>query len=145
MRPFQKLYGWLRLRRKSVPAGRNLQSLLDGYRATALLYVAAKLKIADHLTEARSGEELSRALDTNAHALKRLLRGLVALGVCSENSPDVFQLTPMGQPLRSDSGRSEYSLAILNGEEYAAYWEDPKHRQHRLCITESGKTPKQTP
>ena len=29
-----------------------------------------------------------------------------------------------------------------NGEEYAAYWENPKDRQHRLCITESAKTPK---
>jgi hypothetical protein len=122
MRPFQRLRSWLRSRRKSAPGERDLQGLLDGYRATALLYVAAKLKIADHLQEARSGEALSRALDTNPLALHRLLRALVALGVCSENSPGIFQVTSMGQRLHSDSDGPEYSLAILNGEEYAAAW-----------------------
>ena len=127
MRPFHRFSSWLRSRRKSAPRERNLQSLLDGYRATALLYVAVKLKIADQLTEARSGEELSRALGANPLALQRLLRGLVALGVCSENSPGVFQMTSMGQRLRSDSDGPEYSLAILNGEEYAAAWNDLLH------------------
>ena len=31
-----------------------------------------------------------------------------------------------------------------DGEKYAAHWDDPKKRQHHLCITESAKTPKQT-
>lgn len=127
MRPFQRLRSWLRSRRKSAPGERDLQGLLDGYRATALLYVAAKLKIADHLQEARSGDELSRALDANPLALQRFLRGMVALGVCSENSPGVFQITSMGQRLRSDSDGPEYSLAILNGEEYAAAWNQLLH------------------
>jgi len=127
MVPFQRLRGWLRSRGKSAPGERSLQELLDGYRATALLYVAAKLKIADHLREPRSGEELSRALDTNPFALERFLRGLVALGVCAESSPGLFQMTSMGRRLRSDSEGSEYSLAILNGEEYAAAWNQLFH------------------
>jgi len=127
MRPFNQFYGWLRPRRKSAPAGQNLQSLLDGYRATALLYVAAKLKIADHLTKARSSEELSKLLGTNPLALRRLLRGLVALGFCSQNSEGLIQITSMGQKLRSDSTGPEYSLAILNGEEYAAAWNQLLH------------------
>jgi hypothetical protein len=127
MRPFHQLRQWLRSRRKSAPGQGNLQSLLDGYRATALLYVAAKLKIADQLTKARSTEELSQSLGTNPGALQRLLRGLVALGVCSEISPGVFQITSMGQRLRSDADGPEYSLAILNGEEYAAAWNELLH------------------
>lgn len=127
MRLFHQLYSRLRSHRKSAPTGQNLQSLLDGYRATALLYLAAKLKIPDHLSNARSSEELSKLLGANPLALRRVLRGLVALGVCAENPDSVFQTTPMGQKLRSDSDGPEYSLAILNGEEYAAAWNQLLH------------------
>jgi hypothetical protein len=47
----------------------------------------------------------------------------------------------------SGSSRNWFSSAapdrgLHNGEEYAAYWENPKHRQHRRCLIESDKTPK---
>jgi hypothetical protein len=54
--------------------------------------------------------------------LHRLLRGLVALGLCEELADGSFHLTPLGDKLRSDSPGSEYSEAILNGEEYITAW-----------------------
>src|SRR5665647_873423 len=32
-----------------------------------------------------------------------------------------------------------------DGEKYAAYWKNSKNRQHRFCLTESGKRPKPVP
>ena len=127
MRLFHQLSSLLRLRRKSPSSAQNLKNLLDGYRTTALLFVVAKLKIADHLTNAQTAEQLSQSLGANPNALRRLLRGLVALGICSENPDGRFEITPTGKKLRSDSTGPEYSLAILNGEEYAAAWNQLLH------------------
>jgi hypothetical protein len=122
-----------RLRPK--PGKSSLQNLLEGYRGTALLYVAAKLKIADQLAEkpCTSGE-LSKKLDAHAPTLHRVLRGLVALDLCRENEDGAFQLTPLGRKLRSNAAGPEYNLAILNGEEYAAAW---NHLLHSVLTGET--------
>lgn len=135
MRPFHQFSGWLRSRLKRPPKRQNLRDLLEGYRGTALLYVAAKLKIADQLTAGpRSNRELSEALGTHAPSLHRVLRGLVAIGVCSEIPGGAFELTPLGQQLRSDINGSEYNQAILNGEEYAKAW---NHLLHSVMTGET--------
>jgi hypothetical protein len=133
MQPFDYLSGWLRSRPKR--SGQSLQDILEGYRGTALLYVAAKLKIADHLAKkpCRSGE-LSQMVGARAPALHRVLRGLVALGLCAEREDGAFELTRLGSKLRSDSDGPEYSLAILSGEEYAEAW------NHLLHSVTSGGT-----
>lgn len=128
MRLFRQLFG----RRQPYPRlagdGQSLRSLLDGYRSTALLYVAAKLKIADLLAEGpRSSRELSELLNADPPSLHRVLRGLVVLGLCSETEDGLFQATPMGRKLHSHTDGPEYNLAILNGEEYAAAWNDLLH------------------
>jgi len=131
--------------RRLRPGKPSLQSLLDGYRSTALLYAAAKLKIPDHLArQPLSISELSAQLQVDTEALHRLLRGLVALGICAEKNPGVFELTPMGNRLRSDVAGPEYNLAILNGEEYAPAW---NHLWHSVKTGETafdnlfGETP----
>ncbi len=122
MRAFDNLSRWLRSCAKPS-RGQSLQALLDGYRSTALLYIFAKLKIADRLAQSpRSSEELSKAVGAEAAALHRFLRGCVVLGLCAEREDGAFGLTALGGKLRSDTPGPEYSLAILNGEEYAAAW-----------------------
>jgi hypothetical protein len=84
MRLFRNLFRRCEPLSQPAPAGPSLQSLLGGYRNTALLYLAAKLKIPDLLADGpRSSQELSEILNANAPALHRTLRGLVVLGICS--------------------------------------------------------------
>ena len=131
MRLFHHFTDWLRPK----PGKSGLQNLLEGYRSTALLYVAAKLKIADQLAEKpRTSGELSKKLDAHAPTLHRVLRGLVALGLCRENEGGVFQLTPLGRKLQSNAAGPEYNLAILNGEEYAGAW---NHLSHSVMTGET--------
>jgi orsellinic acid C2-O-methyltransferase len=123
MRLFRHLFDRLRRQPKPVWNEQSLQKLLEGYRSTALLYVATKLKIADLLMERpRNSQELSQILGAHAPTLHRILRGLVALGFCSETNNGCFQLTLLGEKLQSNIGSPQYDLAILNGEEYTAAW-----------------------
>lgn len=102
---------------------RSLRPLLEGYRATALLFVAAKLKIPDQLARGPlTSRGIAASLGADEPSLHRLLRGLTTLGLCEELPNGSFHLTPLGEKLRSDSSGSEYSEAILTGEEYAAAW-----------------------
>jgi SAM-dependent methyltransferase len=102
---------------------RALRGLLDGHRSTALLYVAAKLGLADLLANGpRSSAELAQVLGAHAPSLHRILRGLAALGVCSEEHDGRFGLTGLGKHLQASARGSLRSLAILSGEERAAAW-----------------------
>ena len=66
-------------------AGRSPGDLLNGYQDTALLYVAAKLGLADLLAEGpKTSEELSATMGAHAPSLYRILRGLVVVGMCFE-------------------------------------------------------------
>ena len=104
-------------------AAPTLQSLLNGYRNTALLYVAARLGLADALADgAMSSAELAQRVGAHAPSLLRVLKGLVTLGVCSETRDERFRLTEFGAGLRSDRADSVRGLAILCGEEYAVAW-----------------------
>ena len=112
-----------------------MDTLLHGYRATALLYVAAKLKIADHLSSGmQTSRQLAQTLNVHEPSLHRTLRGLAAAGFCEEMGGGHFKLTSVGKKFKSTSGRWEYNLAILNGEEYAAAW------NHLLESVKTGKT-----
>jgi O-methyltransferase domain/Dimerisation domain len=129
MRLFRRLFGRSDLKKKRAEPflyPQNFQTLLGGYRTTALLFVAAKLKLPDLLANgSRSSEDLADTLKAHAPTLRRLLRGLVALGIFSEEAGGRFQLTGLGTQLQSDNAR--YSAAILNGEEYAPAWNNLFH------------------
>jgi len=88
-----------------------------GAQTTQMLYVAAKLGIADQLRHGHhTAAELARTLGVNDSALQRMLRGLVSLGVCAEIADDRFSLTSMGDYLRSDHPDSLQPRLLLNGE-----------------------------
>ena len=77
--------------------------LASGLWITQALNVAAKLGVADLLTEgAKSVEELAQATETYAPSLYRLLRTLASVGVFTEVEPKKFALTPVGEYLRDD-------------------------------------------
>src|SRR5216684_2360870 len=87
-----------------------------GALTTQVLYVAAKLGLADELRGGhRTAAELGRTLGVDVGGLRRLLRGLVSLGVCAEVDGDRFGLTALGQYLRTDHPDSVQSRVLLNG------------------------------
>ena len=96
-----------------------LLRMIDGYRLTQLLYVAAKLGIADLLHDGpKSSQELAQATQTHPRALYRVLRALASLGVFAEDQAQRFQLTPLAHLLRTAVPGSLRARAIFYGEEW---------------------------
>jgi len=80
-----------------------LLRLAYGAQAAQVVYVAAKLGLADLLKDgAQPATDLAAATDVDASALRNVLRALVSLGVLAEAAGDRFALTETGQYLRSD-------------------------------------------
>jgi SAM-dependent methyltransferase len=100
-----------------------LLDLIDGHKVTSVIYVAAKLGIADLLSERpRNSTELAQLTDSHERSLHRLMRALVTLGICRERSDGKFELTEMGRLLSSKSDRSLRATALLHGELLRAGW-----------------------
>ena len=95
----------------------KLQHLINGYRITQMVYVTAKLGIADLLaTGPRTAEELALAADAHPQSLHRLLRALASVGIFAEDASGRFELTPMADCLRTDAAASLHSFAVSYGE-----------------------------
>jgi hypothetical protein len=97
----------------------SLLDQINSYRATQVIYVAAKLGIPDILkTGGCSVESLAEKTQSNVDALYRLLRALAGLGIVQEVQPQYFSLTAQGQILQKDHPRSLRDVALLNGESW---------------------------
>lgn len=95
-----------------------MAQLLNGYRLTQMVYVAAKLGIADQLKDGpRTAQELSSVNGAHADSLYRLLRALAGVGVFAEEDGMRFRLTPAAELLRSGVTGSRRTTAIVMGEE----------------------------
>lgn len=106
----------------------DLLRLAFGAQAAQVVYVAAKLDLADLLKDGpRATADLATATDADAAALRRLLRSLVSLGICTESTSDRFALTAMGEYLRSDRPDSVQPRAILNTELLQPLWGELLH------------------
>jgi len=93
--------------------------LADGFLTTQLLYVAARLGVADVLAEGpRTGAELAAAVGADPDLLTRALRGLVLEEVLAEEEGGRFALTDLGQCLRADAPRSMRGPLLARGEVY---------------------------
>jgi hypothetical protein len=102
-------------------AAADLQRLIDGYKITQAIHVAAVLGLADHLRLGpRSADDLATAAGAHAGALHRLLRTLSAVGVFTEHDDGCFSLTPMGEALRADADQTVHPFAVMTGQDY--YW-----------------------
>jgi hypothetical protein len=99
--------------------------MITGYWVSQMVYVAAKLELADRLADgSKSADELARESGTNARALYRLLRGLASVGVFSQTPDDRFRLNPLAESLRRDAPNSQWAMAVMMGEEHYRCWGD---------------------
>jgi hypothetical protein len=87
------------------------------------LYAAAKLRIADALSEGpQSCEAIAAATGTPAHSLSRLLRALCSLRVIAAADDGRFVLTALGRPLRADRPGSLRAMVLTLGEIHYQAW-----------------------
>ena len=106
----------------SAPPEAVLTQIMLGSLASQVLYVPAKLGIADLLAGGpKSVEELATATDTHAPSLYRVLRAAASLGVFTEQENRVFALNPNAEPLRSNVPNSLRDIMIFMGEDW--HWE----------------------
>jgi len=112
------------LQRSDSP-GNLLLNLVDGHRVTAVIYVAAKLGIADLLLEgSKSAQDLARLTDTHERSLLRLMRVLVTLAICTQAVDGTFKLTEMGTYLAANAERSLKAWVLFEGGLFRGVWGD---------------------
>ena len=96
-----------------------IRRMTTAFQMTQLVYVAAKLKIADHLAAGpRPVSELAAASGSHADSLYRVLRALAGYGVFAEQDGQRFRLTPAAELLRSDVPNSMRAAAEVRGEDW---------------------------
>ncbi len=93
--------------------------LIIGYWVSKLVYVAARLDLADRLSKGpRSAAQLAKDAGVDPLALHRAMRALAGVGVFAEDKLGRFRLTPLGQTLRSDRPDSMRDFALMMPESY---------------------------
>ena len=106
----------------SSPAAQNQGPALFGqiimlsrsYAASACLYAAAKLKIADLLAGGpKPVFELARESHTHEDALYRTLRALASIDVFREADSRTFANTPLSEAIRSDAPNSARDAVLF--------------------------------
>jgi SAM-dependent methyltransferase len=92
--------------------------LLGGFAASQMLYVAARLRLADHLAHGPlTLAELAAQSGAREEPLGRVVRALAAFGVFSVRGSEVAN-TPLSDCLRAGATDSLRDLALLYGEEH---------------------------
>ncbi len=104
-----------------VPPHAQLVQMAMGHWVSSIVYVAAKLGIADHLAAGpRSADELAGPTGTHAPSLYRFLRGLANLGILTESDTHRFALTPLGEALKSGApGSARPSILTIASDWWA--------------------------
>jgi len=100
------------------PPEAQLLQIATGCFASAAVYVAAKLAIADLLADGpKTASELAAATGTDEHSLYRTLRAIASIGIFAESEGRTFANTAMSDSLRTDHPNSTRDLVVWMLEE----------------------------
>jgi ubiquinone/menaquinone biosynthesis C-methylase UbiE len=103
----------------AVSPATALRQLLFNCSIPQLIYVAAKLGIADVLKDGpKRCDELATAVGADPEALYRVLRALASVDVFAEIDHGSFMLTPLAALLGADAPGSWRATALMHGEWY---------------------------
>jgi hypothetical protein len=109
---------------QEAAAASELHRMLNGFQLTQAIHVAAVLGVADHMASGpRSSDDLAAAVGAHPGALYRLLRALAAFGVFHETPHREFELTPLGECLRTDATQPlrPYAMFAAEASQWAAW------------------------
>jgi hypothetical protein len=96
----------------------TLTEMILGYRVSQLIYVAARLGIADLLKDGpKRSEDLAARCGVHPRALYRVLRALASHGIFAEAEDRTFALTPRAEPLQSGVPGSVRGVAMMHNQE----------------------------
>lgn len=99
-----------------LPLPFQLSRLATSYWVPQAIHAAAVLGVADALAGgARQSADVARAVGAHPDALHRLLRALVAIGLCTVEDDGAFALTPLGECLRADTPDSVRDWVVMIG------------------------------
>ena len=111
---------------KRPPVQDTMLGHITGYWVSQLVYVAARLGIADQLARGpKTPAALAKKVAAHAPSLRRVLRALASVGVFAETSGGRFRLTPLAATLRSDVPGSlrPFALMLADGYNWTAWRE----------------------
>ena len=110
----------------ALPPGILLYQMAIGHYVSRALDLAARLGVADLLASGPlPASELAAKTDTDAGALRRVLRLLASVGVFSEGEDGALALTPLGELLRSDvPGSARASVMLFAGVGIQDSWKE---------------------
>jgi predicted transcriptional regulator len=98
---------------KAPAPNEHLLQIASAYHASACLYAATQLKIADLLAAGpKPVAELARAAQADEDALYRILRALASVGIFTEAAPRAYANTPASELLRADVQGSQRNMAL---------------------------------
>lgn len=105
--------------RRRPPAQETMLGLITGYWISQLVFVVAKLGVADVLAKGPcTAEAVAEQVGAHAPFLRRVLRALASVGVFAEGAGGRFRLTPLAQTLRSDRPGSLRDFALMIIDDY---------------------------
>jgi SAM-dependent methyltransferase len=105
-----------------VPPPVAMMGLITGYWISQAVGAVATLGVADRLANGpRTCDELAREVGADPQALYRVLRLLASIGVFVQAAPRSFELTALGETLRSDTPGSVRNFAIT--ETAPGHWQ----------------------
>ena len=87
---------------QALPPHAQLVQMAMAHWVSHIVYVAAKLSLADHLAQGpKSADALAGPTGTHSPSLYRLMRTLASLGILTEDATHRFALTPLGSALKT--------------------------------------------
>lgn len=110
---------------QALPPHAQLIQMGTASWVSALVYAAAKVGLADHLSNGpRSAAELSGPMGLHAPTLHRFMRSVAGLGILTERDDQRFALTPLGEALRTGApGSARATLMSFCGPSLWRGWE----------------------
>lgn len=101
----------------------QLFDLIQSHRVTAVIYVATKLGLAELLRNGpQSLTQLAEKTGADRPSLKRLLRALLTIGLCTYSDETGYSLTEIGAALDGTADHSFKGWAIFEGEMLSKAW-----------------------
>lgn len=101
----------------------KLFDLIQSHRVTAVIYVAAKLGLAELLRDGpQTPGALAKATGADERSLGRLLTALSTIGICSRTGEGGYALTEVGVCLDGEAEQSVKGWAILEAEMLSKSW-----------------------
>jgi hypothetical protein len=110
-------------------AQQYVSGLIGGYWAAQVACAACALSLPDLMAKGpMAAEDLAAASEAHAPSVRRLLRAMVSLGLCTQDADGRFALTPAGACLRADTPNSLRGRALFIGDMLWTQFSDLTHQ-----------------